>query len=238
MEFRASRQGLIWSAVLILVGVLLLVGQFTELSAWVWVALLAAAGLGAFGLYLTDRTDWGMLLATYVLWAIAVLVALVTLEILQDEAVAFYVLLVIALPFFAVYLRDRALWWALIPAYVLLAIAVMVGLIGLGLLEDELVASYVLLAIALPFFVVYVRNRTYWWALIPGGILAVIGLVFLIAQAAFAYIGALVLIVVGAGLLVRVFARRESASEAGEPEPHVPPPTGTEAEEPGSERKG
>jgi hypothetical protein len=230
MEFRGSRQGLIWSVVLILVGVLLLVNQFTELSAWVWVALLAAAGLGAFGLYVTDRTDWGMLLATYVLWAIALLVALVTSEILQDEAVAFYVLLVIALPFFAVFLRDRALWWALIPAYVLLAIAVMVGLIGLGLLEDLLVPAYVLLAIALPFFVVYVRNRSYWWALIPGGILAVIGLAFLVAEAAFAYIGALVLVLVGAGLLLRVFTRRE-------PTRRVSAPPSTEAEELPSERE-
>jgi hypothetical protein len=208
MEFKASRQGLIWSAVLILVGVLLLVGQFTELSAWMWVALLAAAGLGAFGLYLTDRSDWGTLLAAYVLWAIAALVALVTLDVLHDDAVAFYVLLIIALPFFAVYWRDRALWWALIPAYVMLAVAVMVGLIGLGVLDDMLIPAYVLLVIALPFFVVYYRDRRNWWALIPGGILAVIGLAFLIAAAAVAYIGALVLIVIGAVLLLRVFARR------------------------------
>jgi hypothetical protein len=208
MEFKASRQGLIWSAVLILVGVLLLVGQFTELSAWMWVALLAAAGLGAFGLYLTDRSDWGTLLAAYVLWAIAALVALVTLDVLHDDAVAFYVLLIIALPFFAVYWRDRALWWALIPAYVMLAVAVMVGLIGLGVLDDMLIPAYVLLVIALPFFVVYYRDRRNWWALIPGGILAVIGLAFLIAAAAVAYIGALVLIVISAVLLLRVFARR------------------------------
>jgi hypothetical protein len=236
MESKVSKQGLVWSAVLILVGVLLLVNQFTELSAWVWVALLAAAGLGAFGLYLTDRSDWGMLLATYILWAIAALVAFVTSEVLQDEAVAFYVLLAISLPFFAVYLRDRALWWALIPAYVLLAIAVMVGLIGLGVLNDLLVPAYVLLAIALPFFVVYVRDRRLWWALIPGGILAVIGLAFLVAEAAFAYIGALVLVLVGVGLLVRVFFRGESAGEPDLPDPHVQAPTGTETEGPDSER--
>jgi hypothetical protein len=235
MESKVSKQGLVWSAVLILVGVLLLVNQFTELSAWIWVALLAAAGLGAFGLYLTDRSDWGMLLATYILWAIAALVALVTSEVLQDEAVAFYVLLAISLPFFAVYLRDRALWWALIPAYVLLAIAVMVGLIGLGVLDDLLVPAYVLLAIALPFLVVYVRDRRYWWALIPGGILAVIGLAFLIAEAAFAYIGALVLVLVGVGLLVRVFTRGESTGEADLPDPHVTVPAGVETEEPDSE---
>jgi hypothetical protein len=229
MEFRASRQGLVWSAVLILVGVLLLVNQFTELSAWVWVALLAVAGLGAFGLYLTDRSDWGMLLASYVLWAIAVLVALAISEVLHDEAVAFYVLLVIALPFFAVYWRDRTLWWALIPAYVLLAIAVMIGLIGLGVLDDLLVPAYVLLAIALPFFVIYVRDRRYWWPLIPGGILAVMGFAFLVAGAA--YIGALVLVLIGLGLLVRAFVRRE-------PAPGGPAPTGTDPEGPDSEREG
>ena len=71
-----------------------------------------------------------MLIATYVLWAVTLLVILVTLDILRDEAVAFYVLLVIALPFLFVYYRDRSQWWALIPAYVLIAVAVMVGLIG------------------------------------------------------------------------------------------------------------
>jgi hypothetical protein len=231
MKSRASRQGLVWSAVLILVGVLLLLNQFTELSAWVWVALLAAAGLGAFGLYLTDRADWGMLLVTYVLWAIAVLVALVTSEVLQDEAVAFYVLLVIALPFLGVFARDRAQWWALIPGYVLLAVAVMVGLIGLGVLDDLLVPAYVLLAIAVPFFVVFARDRSLWWALIPGGILALVGLSFLIAEAQVEYIGAFVLLLIGVGLLVRVFARREPAGGADLPDPDVPATTGPDSDE-------
>jgi hypothetical protein len=166
------------------------------------------AGLGAFGLYLTDRSDWAMLLATYVLWAIALLVALITWDVLHDEGVTFFVLPAIALPFLAVYYRDRAQWWALIPAYVLLAVALMIGLTEWGLLEDELVASYVLFVIAIPFFVVYVRNRSQWWWLIPGGILAIVGLAFLIAEGAIEYIGALVLLVVGAYMLVRVFTQR------------------------------
>jgi hypothetical protein len=212
--------------------VLLLLETVTDLSAWIWFILLAAGGLGAFGFYLSDRADWSMLLTAYVLWAIALLVALVTLNILRDEGVAFYVLLVIALPFLAVYYRNRALWWALIPAYVLIIVAVMVGLIGLGVLNDLLVPAYVLFAIALPFFVVYARDRSQWWMLIPGGILAVIGLSFLIAEAEPAFIGALVLIAVGVGVLVRVFTRRETAGEAGPPDPDVPPPAGTETEEP------
>jgi hypothetical protein len=208
MLSKAAKQGLVWGGALIIIGVLSLVNQFVELSPWMWIAFLAAAGLGAFGLYLTDRSDWGMLLATYVLCAIAVLVALVTWDVLHDEGVTFFVLPAIALPFLVVYYRDRAQWWALIPAYVLLAVALMIGLTEWGLLDDELVAPYVLFVIAIPFFVVYVRNRRQWWWLIPGGVLAVIGLAFLIAEGAIEYIGALVLIVVGAYMLVRVFTRK------------------------------
>jgi hypothetical protein len=52
----------------------------------------------------------------------------------------------------------------------------------------------------------------------------VVGLSFLIAEASFVYIGALVLVLVGVGILVRVFARRE-------PSPDVPEPSGSETED-------
>ena len=209
MNVRVARQGAVWGSVLILVGVLQLVETVTDLSPWIWIFPLAAGGLVALGFYLSDRTDWSMLLSAYVAWAIALLIALVTLNILRDEAVAFYVLLAIALPFVAVFYRDRRQWWALIPAYVMLVVAVMIGLIGLGVLDDMLVPAYIMLAIALPFFVVYARDRRQWWFLIPGGVLAVVGLAFLISEAAIEYIGALVLILVGVVLLARVFTRKE-----------------------------
>ena len=62
-----------------------------------------------------------------------------------------------------------------------------------------------LIAIALPFFVVYIRDRRQWWALIPGGILAIIGLSFLVAEGAFAFLGAAILFLAGAWILVRAF---------------------------------
>lgn len=232
MKSKAARRGLVWGGILILVGVLLLVETVTDLSAWIWVVLLAAGGLGAFGLYLADRCDRPMLLTAYVLWAIALLIALVTLNILRDDAVAVYVLLVIALPFLAVFYYNRALWWALIPAYVLLVVAVMLALTGLGVLDDLLVPAYILFAIAIPFFVVWARYRRLWWALIPGGILAIVGLSFLIAEAAIEYIGALVLLAAGVWILVRAFTRRELAGEAGPPVPDEPATTGPEVDEP------
>ena len=214
MKAKATKQVLVWSAVLILVGVLLLVNLFVELSPWVWAAFLAAAGLGTFALYLADRSDGLVLLATYVLWAVAGLLALVPSDILRDEAVAFYVLPAIALPFLGVYIRDRAQWWALIPAYALLAV---VGVIALGESErfsDDLITAYVLFAIALPFFFVFVRNRSHWWALIPGGILTVIGVGFLATEGAFAIVGSVLLIGAGLWFLVRAFTHKEPAGEA------------------------
>jgi hypothetical protein len=225
MLTKTAKQAIVWGGLLIVVGALLLVEAFTDLSPWIWFALLVAAAVVATALYSTDRTDLWMLITVYTLWAIAVLVALVTLNVLRDEAVAFYVLLAIAMPFLAVYYRDRAQWWALIPAYVLMVIAVMIMLTEMRLLSDLLIPAYVLIAIAIPFFVVFARDRRHWWSLIPGGILAVIGLSFLVAGASVEYLGALVLIVIGVGVLARAFTRKK-------PEPDVLAATGPEPEVP------
>ena len=226
MKSQARRQGLVWGGLLIFFGVMALLEAYTDLSAWVWVAILAAAGLGVFGIYLTDRSQWGLLIPAYVLWAVALMVALITLNVLRDEFIATYVLATIALPFLVAFLHDRSQWGLLVPAYVLLAVGVMIGLIGRGVLSDLLIPSYVLFAIAIPFFVVYARDPKQWWPLIPGGIMAVIGLIFLIAEAAVQYVAPAVLVLVGVWILVRQFTRREPT------EPETPAPSGLEADEP------
>jgi predicted membrane protein len=230
MLTRTAKQAIVWGGLLIVVGALLLVEAVIDLSPWIWVVLLVGAAVVATVLYSTDRTDLWMLITTYVLWAIVVLVALVTLNVLRGEMVAFYVLLAIAMPFLAVYYRDRRQWWALIPAYVLIVVAVMIILTEMGFLSDLLVPAYILIAIAIPFFVVYARDRRLWWSLIPGGILAIIGLSFLVAGAALEYIGALVLVLIGVGVLVRAFTRKE-------PEPDVAVATSPESEVPAEEHE-
>jgi hypothetical protein len=229
MKSQARKQSLVWGGLLVLFGVMALVETYTDLTAWVWVAILAAAGLGVFGIYLTDRSQWGLLIPAYVLWAVAGLIALVTLNVLRDEFVATYVLAAIALPFLVAFLRDRSQWGLLIPAYVLLAVGVMIPLIEAGVLSELLVPAYVMFAIALPFFAVYARDPRQWWPLIPGGIMAVIGLAFLVAEAAVQYVGPAVLVLVGVWILVRVFTRREPTA------PDAPAPPGPEADEPPAE---
>lgn len=176
MNYQTRKQNLVWGVLLIVFGLMGVVETNTDLSPWVWVAVLVAAGAVALGLYLSDRSEWGLLITAYVLWAVAGLVALIELEVLQDEFIATYVLAAIALPFLALFVRNRAHWWALIPAYVLLAVGVMVGLIGLEVLQDEFIATYVLAAIALPFLALFVRDRAHWWALVPAYVLLAVGL--------------------------------------------------------------
>jgi hypothetical protein len=221
MNSQSKKQAVVWGGLLVLLGALLLVEAVTDLTAWLWVAILAVAGLGAFSAYLTDPTDWRLLIPAYVTWSVAALVALIALEVLRDESIAAFVLAVIALPFLVGFLRNRSRWGLLIPAYVLLAVGIMVGLIGLGVLDDLLVPAYVLFAVSIPFFVVYARNPKEWWPLIPGGITAIIGLSFLIAEDAAQYIGAIALVAVGGWILARQFLRQE--------------PTGAESDGPPAE---
>lgn len=224
MKISSNKGALVGGGLLILFGVMSLVQVYVDLGPWVWVLVLAAAGAGVLGLYYTDRSEAWILIPGYVLLAVAALITLVTLDILRGETIAFFVLSLIGLPFLAVFLRNRQHWWALIPAYVLFAVGLMVGLIGLGVLDDFLVPAYVMFAIAIPFFVVYARNPKNWWALIPAGIMAVIGFSFLIADAAAQLIAPAVLIIVGVWILVRQFLRREPEGQGSIQEQVEEPP--------------
>ena len=203
MKSQDARQGIIWGGLLILFGIALFLEQVNVITAWGWVSLLAIGGLAVFVVYLTDRSQWGLLIPAYVLVAVAGLVAIATLDVLPGEMIAGYVLGTIALPFLVVFFWDRQQWWALIPAYVLLAVGAMVVLIGENVLDDLWIPAYVMFAIAIPFFVAYFRDMQQWWALIPGGIMAVIGFSFVIAEASIQYVSAAVLILAGVAILVR-----------------------------------
>jgi hypothetical protein len=204
-----TKQTLTWGGLLIFFGVMGLAQTVADLNEWAWVALLSLAGLIILGVYLTDRSEWALLIPVYVMWTVAGLIALITLDVLRDEAIATYVLTAIALPFLIVFLRDRSQQWALTPAYVLLAVGIMVGLIGAGVLNDLLIPSYVMFAIAIPFLVVFARNPKQWWPLIPGGILAMIGASFLVAEAALEYILPVSLIIAGIWIVARQWLREE-----------------------------
>jgi len=193
---------------LILFGVTAFVGEFIDLNATIWSVIFFIAGLLPIFVYWQERSNWAYLIPTYVFWVIGIFIALISWNILDDEAIAVYVLWVIALPFVIGFLRDRTNWGLLIPAYVLFAVGGMVGLIGWGILDDLLIPAYVMLSIALPFFVVYIRNPKNWWALIPGGIMSIIAAGFLLATPAVRYIVPVMLVLAGIWILIRQFIKK------------------------------
>lgn len=216
MNQQSRTASFVLGGLLILFGVLALIETVVDLGAWIWVVVLTLGGLGIYFIYARDRSQKWLLIVAYAMLAVAGLVALLELGVLQDAFVATYVLLAIALPFYFAYFSNRQNWGLLIPAYVLTAVGIMVPLIELGVLNDAVIATYVLLAVALPFYVVYLRNAQNWWALIPAGILTVIGLGLLIASASVEYLFAGALILAGLIIVVRQLMRKDKPAPVEE----------------------
>jgi len=172
---------------------------------WFWVPLMAVAALAYGWIYARSR-EVRAAIGAYVCAAVALVLLVVTLDILSGVIVPVAVLSLIGVPFLYFGLRDSERRALLIPAYVMFVIALML-LLTEGGMNDELVPSYVMAAIGLPFlYAAYRRQEPA--LLIPAGVMLVLSL-FLLGS--FAGLGAelvtigvpLLLIVIGAALLLR-----------------------------------
>jgi hypothetical protein len=76
--------------------------------------------------------------------------------------------------FLLAFLGDRERWWALIPGFALLGIAV---LIAFGDFLGEWGGTLFLGALSLAFWAVYLMRREYWWAVVPGGVLLTLAVI-------------------------------------------------------------
>ena len=124
------------------------------------------------------RIDIRILMGTILIGA-GILFLLQTLNILSNVWGIILILsfLIGSGIFFYVYLTDRRHWWSLIPAATLLGLAGTIfadtyipGLSNLG-------GSVFLFSIGLSFWVIYLTNLEFWWAIIPGGVLITLGFV-------------------------------------------------------------
>ena len=125
--------------------------------------------------YLTDRTrNWWALIPGGVMLFLALTTLLVDNAGGQWVGVMF--LLMFAIAFLVVYLTNRTRTWALLVAYIfgVLSLAPMLAAIGD---TAGYFGSILMFAIALPFFIVYFRTPDNWWAIIPAGVLSVVGVV-------------------------------------------------------------
>lgn len=175
MENSSSKRDMAWGLMMITFGVAALLNIFADVSEWVIVGTFAAGGLICLALYLTKRSDWVLLIPAYILLAVALIAFVVLADLIRGDIIATVVLIIIGTPFLAVYLLNRKNWWALIPAYVLYMVGIMVFLIGLNVLQGGIIPLYVLGSIGAPFLLVYFLNRENWWALIPAWVMLAVG---------------------------------------------------------------
>jgi hypothetical protein len=176
MSSRENKRNLQWGILLITFGITALMDTFTFGTDWLRVGVIALGGLIGLAVYLLDRSDWVLLIPPYILLVAAGISSLALSGYAEGEFFASFVLIMIALPFLYVFLRDRAQWWALIPSWVLLVISAIIAVEELGWIDDFWIATLILGSIGLPFLVVFLRNREQWWALIPFYIMASLAL--------------------------------------------------------------
>ena len=147
----------------------------------VWAVLIGGAGVASLYIYTNDHEKWWALIPGITLVAIALNIVLdVISPRLSNTFGSGIILGGIGLSFWLVYLNRRSFWWAVIPAGVLGSLAVV------SIVEEFFPAGQVdglfLVGLGLTFLALPSlpndKNKLRW-ALIPGGILTIIGVLTL-----------------------------------------------------------
>ena len=75
---------------------------------------------------------------------------------------------------FILYLvQNRTAWWAIIPGVVLLGLSAIIVISSLfPNFEGEIGGFILFFCISAAFWIVYIMNHNFWWAIIPGGVMA------------------------------------------------------------------
>ncbi len=210
LEFR-----LLWGVLLILGGVLFLLQNlgFFQIGDLFWALILGLAGAFFLSVYGSNRLQWWALIPGFTLLSIAILIVLsLALPRFADIWGGSIVLGGIGLSFLAIFLIDRRNWWAIIPAGVMLTLTIIAGVDSIlpgmetgGLLFLGMGLTFVLVAI------VPTEHGQMSWAWIPGGILLLMGLLFVAAAGnLIGYLWPLALILIGGYLILRNFLLRRS----------------------------
>jgi hypothetical protein len=124
---------------------------------------------------LSSRIFWGLILIIG-----GLMLLLDTLGIFDGGDLFWTVVTAVAaILFLSVFATNRDHWWALIPGTIFLALSAMIGLDAYlpGFSEKNLSSTILLGGIAMSFLLVYLVERSNWWAIIPMGVIATIAVV-------------------------------------------------------------
>ncbi len=211
--FRWIESRALWGVVLILGGVIFLLqslGLF-ELGDLFWALVFAVAGIFFLAVFIPNRLNWWAIIPGLTLLSISALILLGRFAPHFAETWGGSIVLGgIALSFLIIYFVERAYWWAIIPAGVLLTLAFIAGLEGV--LGGFGTGGLFFLGLGLTFATVAVvptQEGQMRWAWIPAGIMLVMGLLLTAAaQAYFNLIWPIALILLGLVMIYRTFFRK------------------------------
>lgn len=211
--FKWLESRVLWGSFLILAGLLFLLQNVFNLplGGLFWAALLLLGGLIFISVYSNNRIHWWALIPGFTLLGVAATIFVNNFfPLLDDISGGLFVLGGIGLAFVAVYLSDRRNWWAIIPAGVMLTLAVISVLDQLFIRFDS--GGLLFLGLALTFALVALLPNPHGqmsWAWYPAVGLAVFGLVVAAAsQNLLRYFWPLILILGGLILIFRTFIAR------------------------------
>ena len=204
--FRWLESRLLWGSLLILGGVLFLLENLNiiEFSDFFWGILIGLGAIFFISIFISNKQNWWALIPGLVLASISLMIVIGNFfPDFEEDWGGSLVLGGIGLSFLIIYLINRQMWWAIIPAGVLLSLAAMLGISNY--LPEVESGGLFLLGLALTFALlalVRTENGRLWWAWIPAGILALIGLgITASAGNLFQYIWPVALIA-GGGILI------------------------------------
>ena len=167
---------LIPGGVMLFLALVTLLVDSTANDEWIGAMFLFMIGLPFLIVYLNNRTkNWWALIPAGVLLFLSLIVILSTS--VRGEWIGALFLFAIALSFFVVYMNNRARQWALLVAYIMFVLSLAPIMSSFGGDTDEYFGSIFLLAVAVPFFIVYFRDGKNWWAIIPAGVMTTLAVI-------------------------------------------------------------
>jgi hypothetical protein len=206
---RLSTQ-IIFGLLLIAAGVMFLLqnlGYLGNALAYFWAVAFVIGGGAFLYVYALDRPkQWWALIPGFALVGIGLLIGLSEIAPRWgDELGAPIFLALLSAGFWVVFFENREHWWALIPGGVILSLALFVGLEALFPGTDLVGVFFLGMgATFLGLSILPSADGSLRWALIPAGVLLLMGFIFLAtALAVFRYLGPGVLVLAGIYLVVR-----------------------------------
>lgn len=182
---KLSKWNILWGVLMVVGGGLLLLEALgVSVTGPVWSVLFAVAGVAFLYAFVASRENWWAAIPAGALLGLTALIAWSEFTSLSDDWGASLFLGGIGTGFWAVYLRSRERWWAIIPGGALLTIALVTGLSST--VGGMAISAVFFLGLALTFALLAVlptEEGQMRWPVIPAAVLGVLGGLFAIGAA-------------------------------------------------------